>query len=178
MTARPAIPAPSGPASSPDLQPDLLGRVAGRGGLTPPEAPTPLPVAAISPSPADRLLAADPDRLPGYAPAPLADADRPPAEYRALSAALGCPDLFLADADPGPDQHHFAAELAAEAVRAGERVLIVTPTSADADAVFARLTAGPGPLVGRGPGRVRAPRPAPRCGRRLHRPATPGRAAG
>lgn len=179
MTDRPAGPVPGPPreqpdtAPSPDQQPDLLGRAAVRGGLTPPDAPTPLPVAATSPSPADRLLAADPDRLPGYAPAPLADADRPPAEYRALSAALGCPDLFLADADPGPDQLRFAAELAAEAARAGQRVLVVTPTPADADAVFARLTAGPGPLVGRAlagyehPDRL--PAAAAACTARAHR---------
>ncbi|HVK15477.1 MAG TPA: hypothetical protein VM533_00925 [Fimbriiglobus sp.] len=162
MTDRPATPASAGPVPTPgpsweqpaatpssDLQPDPPDRVACRGGLTLPDAPTPLPVAATPPRTADRLLAADPDRLPGYAPAPLSVADRPPAEYRALSAAVGCPDLFLADADPGPDQLRFAAELAAEAARAGERVLVVTPTPADADAVFARLTAGPGPLIGR-----------------------------
>ena len=132
-------------------------------------------MAATLPSPADRLLAADPDRLPGYAPAPLADADRPPAEYRALSAALGCPDLFLADADPGPDQLRFAVELAVEAARAGERVLVVTPTSADADAVFARLTAGAGPLVGRALAAYehpdRLPAAAAACTARAHRDA-------
>ncbi|HET6576557.1 MAG TPA: hypothetical protein VFG68_23365 [Fimbriiglobus sp.] len=183
MTDRPAIPAPDGPApnfgpsrqppapASTDPQPDLPGCA----GLTPSDSPTPLPVASTSPNPADQLLAADPDRLPGYALAPLADADRPPAEYHALSAALGCPDLFLADADPGPDQLRFAAELAAEAVRAGERVLIVTPTSADADAVFTRLTSGPGVLVGRALAAYehpdRLPAAAAACTARSHRDA-------
>jgi hypothetical protein len=106
-------------------------------------------VTATHASPADRLLAAHPDRLPGYDPAPLADPDRPPAEYHALSAALGCPDLFLVDADPGPDQLRFAAELAAEAAGRGERVLVVTPTPADADAVLARLAENPRLSVGR-----------------------------
>ncbi len=162
MTDRSATPASAGPAPRPELpweqpdpapplvaQPDLPCRAEDRGGLTPSDVPTPLPVAAIYLSPADRLLAADPDRLPAYSPAPLADPDRSPAEAHALSAALGCPDLFLADADPGPDQQRFAADLAAEAARAGRRVLVVAPTSADADAVLARLTDGPGPLVGR-----------------------------
>jgi hypothetical protein len=167
MTDRPATPAPAGPAPRfpnpgpggptweqlfpvlpPDVQHDLLRRALDRGGLTTVDVPTPLPVAATA-SPTDRLLAADLDRLPAYDPAPLADADHPPAEAHALSAALGCPDLFLVDADPGPDQHRFAAALAAETARAGGRVLVVTPSPADADAVLAQLAEDAELLVGR-----------------------------
>lgn len=152
MTDRPASPA-AGPGPSWDQLeqplPDARRAAETGGPTTSPDAPTPFPVTATHLSPADRLLAADPGRLPGYDPAPLADPDRPPAEYHALSAALGCPDLFLVDADPGPDQLRFAAELAAEAARLGERVLVVTPTPADADAVLARLAEDPALPAGR-----------------------------
>jgi hypothetical protein len=81
--------------------------------------------------------------LPPFDPAPLA-ADYPPAEAAALSAALGCPDLFLIDA---PGRGHLVADLAAEAARAGRRVLVVAPGPA-ADAVVDRL-ADLGDIVGR-----------------------------
>jgi hypothetical protein len=95
------------------------------------------------------VLSFDADQLPAYAPAALADAARPPAEYRALSEALGCPDVFLLDAAPGPDQLTVAAQVAVEAARAGERVLLIAPTPATADALLARLADGHNLLVGR-----------------------------
>lgn len=115
----------------PDAQTDLLARAA-CDQLTPAELPHP-----TGANLAARFLAADPSRLPDFAPAPLADLHRPPTVLRALSAALGCPDLFLADA--GAVQNAFAADLAAEIGHIGERVLVLTPTPADADTVIARL---------------------------------------
>src|SRR5262249_3516632 len=87
-----------------------------------------------------------------------------PADYSALSAALGCPDLFLVDADSGPDQHDFAAELASEAGEAGERVLIVTPTPSKADAIVCRLIERARVPIGRALARSEHPNVLPGLG--------------
>ncbi len=125
----------------PDAQVDLLARAA-CDQLTPTELPTPTGVNLAA-----RFLAADPDRLPDFMPASLADLHRPPTVVRALAAALGCPDLFLADV--GAVQHAFAADLAAEIGHLGERVLVLTSTPADADTVLARLAEVSTVLAGR-----------------------------
>ena len=65
-------------------------------------------------------------------------ADLSPRERHALAAALG-PDLCLTDCPPGTDRLQFAALVAVEAARRGERVVVVTASATDADAVLARL---------------------------------------
>ncbi len=94
-------------------------------GLPPPRHATPLPDALTADLPAVELPAT---------PA----ADLSPRERHALAAALG-PDLCLTDCPPGTDRLQFAALVAVEAVRRGERVAVVTASSADADRVLARL---------------------------------------
>ncbi len=142
-----------------DAQADLLARTR-TDRLTPAELPAPSGAHLVA-----RFLCTDPDRLPEFDPAPLADPRRPPTVLRALSAALGCPDLFLADA--GPLQNTFAADLAAEVGHLGERVLVLTPTPADADAVISRLGEDSRVLVGRAlaPDENPARLPAPSAGR-------------
>lgn len=135
------------PALPPDVQQSLLRRAAEQGGLSARDLPA--PPAAPPANPIARVLAADPDALPPFTPAEPADLERHPAEAHALSAALGCPDVFLVDCDPGPDRTAFAAELAAEAARAGERVLVLTGVPAEADAVLGRLSDRPDLLSGR-----------------------------
>ena len=138
------------PNLPPEAQLKLLRRAADQGGLCVRDLPA--PPAAVAPPPPPlfaRLLAAGPDALPAFDPTEVTDPDRPPAELHALSAALGCPDLFLVDAEPGPDRLAFAVELAAEAARAGERVLVLTGGSSEADAILARLADRPDLLAGR-----------------------------
>ncbi|OWK41781.1 hypothetical protein [Fimbriiglobus ruber] len=133
------------PTLPPDVQHYLLRRAATTGGLTTIELPS---QPSAGPSFVARYLAADPTALPPPAPVALADPDRPPEEYAVLSHSLGCPDLFLVDADE-VDAIAFATDLAGEAAAAGERVLVLTPGPAEADAILGRLARSPGLLVGR-----------------------------
>jgi hypothetical protein len=125
---------------------------------------------AAGPSPAVRAALALPPPLPHPPLADALSADLPPAplpvppaldlsprERHALAAALG-PDLCLCDCPPGTDRLGFAATVAVEAVRRGERVAVVTASAADADAVLARLLDAD-LTVGRacGPGEVADP---------------------
>lgn len=73
----------------------------------------------------------------------------PPAAARALALALGCPDLFLIDAHPGPDRDGFAAALAATGARAGRTVLLVAPDGTAADSLLSHLSADRDPPAAR-----------------------------
>lgn len=95
-------------------------------------------------APPNRLAAlfADPAAGDPFDPAPVAD----PRDH-VLAAAFGCPDLFAVAARPGPARGRFVAAYVAEAGRLGERVLVLTPTPAAADATTRLLAAGGGPVV-------------------------------
>jgi hypothetical protein len=129
------------PALPPDAQAALL-RTAAATGHVPAHALPALPPTAGSHDRADRFLArlfADGPPLPAFDPAPLSNPDRPPAEFHAISAAVGCPDLFLIDAPAGPGRVNLVADLAAEVARSSGRVLVLTANAGSADAVLARL---------------------------------------
>lgn len=147
---RPAVPNPTTPPSpllweryfpslAPDVQHHLLQRAAACHGLSVADLPA-HPPAAVG---LDRVLSWLAPRhqgeLPRFDPVALANDHRPLDEVRAVAVALACPDLFLLQAETHADQYHLATEVAWEAAQAGERVLIVTPTPADADAAVARL---------------------------------------
>ena len=87
---------------------------------------------------------------PGFDPAPVVSPfPGPPAAARALALALGCPDLFLIEAPPGPNRDGFAAALAANAARLGRTVLLITPDPPAADALISHLSADRDPPAAR-----------------------------
>ena len=75
---------------------------------------------------------------PPFAPADALVCDGTPAELAALRAAVTCPDLYLLDATAA-DQLRLAAELARACRQRGERVLLLTAESIDADKLVVRL---------------------------------------
>ena len=87
----------------------------------------------------DELLSRDRTDWPAFTHTKITDSQRPPAELHAISAALACPDLFLIDVPTGNDQLVLACELAREAERQGQRVLVLTAEPIDADKLITRL---------------------------------------
>ena len=75
---------------------------------------------------------------PPFAPAGAIPCDGTPAEIAALRAAAACPDVYLIDAAAG-DQLRLAADLARACRQRGERVVLLTAESIDADKLVVRL---------------------------------------
>ncbi len=75
---------------------------------------------------------------PPFAPADAIPCDGTPAEIAALRAAAACPDVYLIDASAG-DQLRLAADLARACRQRGERVVLLTAESIDADKLVVRL---------------------------------------
>lgn len=78
-------------------------------------------------------LTADPDALPAFH-LPAANTRHP-----AVVAAATCPDLFVLDAPVGPIRVHVTADIAEQCAAVRQRVLVLTPDAAFADAVTERL---------------------------------------
>ncbi len=73
-----------------------------------------------------------------FAPAAAVACDGTPAELAALRAAVACPDVYLLDACAA-DQLRLAGELARACRQRGERVVLLTAESIDADKLIVRL---------------------------------------
>jgi hypothetical protein len=80
----------------------------------------------------DRLTA-DPDALPPFH-LPAASSRHP-----AVVAAATCPDVFLLEAPAGPVRILVTADIAEQCAAGKQRVLVLTPDAAFADAVIERL---------------------------------------
>lgn len=144
------------PTLPPDVQNTLLRTATTRGGLIAAELPPGPPLTPYADAIErwlGRFLAADPSAFAGFEPATVGtDPRRHPSEVHALATAAVAPDLFLVDSPTGCDRITYIADLAAEAARLGQRVLVLTATPSSSDALLARWTSDPDLLVGRAVG--------------------------
>lgn len=95
------------------------------------------------------------DPLLPYRPEPLdlVDSQLDAEQRDAASRALYTPDVCLISGAPGTGKTRLIAEIARQAARRGQRVLLTAPTAAPIDAVLARLDDDPNVVTLRGVGR-------------------------
>ena len=94
--------------------------------------------AARTPPASHSLTTPSGTAAPPFAPAEAVACDGTPAELAALRAAVACPDTYLVDAC-ATDQLRLAGELARACRQRGERVVLLTAESIDADKLVVRL---------------------------------------